>query len=591
VEYTFGVRVEDQSGNEETNTVVVVATTSLFESFNDGSLNSWEIINNGSDSPNWYVSGGVLIQDVYVPGQTLDGYDIGTYLYRSGFNYQDGEIKVRLRSLGVDGIGVMFRYQDDKNYYRFSMSKRQGYRKLEKCVEGSFLELASDTIAYLPDTWYDVTIVNVGLTILVYLDDEPILSATDDALTYGSVALYNSRNDFSEFDNLQVALSPSDPAVVFLQPSAYSVDPDNTLFVRAVTLNLPLGGGVEFVLDGGTPVPGEPSVSDLSIFEVSLSADTGTHLVDVYMLNSSNQRLADLKAHDQNIGIGAGGIILASFGDSITDGVGDDDPSDDSSNDGRNNAGGYESPLNDLLSDYYIGIPYTDIDEGTPADESIHGVGKINSVLARNPDAHYVLILFGTNDSGGSLPVDTQTFKSNIQQIVSAVLGAGKIPMLAKVPIALGPCSNCTPYTNPSEADRNKMLISGYNEAIMDLIVENDLPYRAPDFYFYFQTHQNEFFDKLHPNGEGYRSMANLWFETLTAPEDMTPPVWNTDMGICDAVDTEAGGNVSVEFGSATDDVDGTDVRYNVYYAPSSQWDGANWSNNSSVLNVTPASG
>ena len=269
------------------------ASVLLSDDFNDGNIDGWIVKNNGTDSPNWYVSGGELIQDVYVSGQTPDGYDIGTYVHLSGFNYQDGEIRVKLKSQGVDGIGVMFRYQDDNNYYRFAMSKRQGYRKLEKRVGGSFSELASDTIAYTPNTWYDVAIVNVGSIILVYLDGEPILAATDDALTQGSVALYNSRNDFSEFDDVQVVSPPTDPAVVFLQPSAYAVGPGSTIFVRAVTLNLPSGGGVEFTIDDGAPVTGIPSASDSSIFEASFAANTGTHSVDVYMLNSSDQRLTD----------------------------------------------------------------------------------------------------------------------------------------------------------------------------------------------------------------------------------------------------------------------------------------------------------
>ena len=75
-----------------------------------------------------------------------------------------------------------------------------------------------------------------------------------------------------------------------------------------------------------------------------------------------------------------------------------------------------------------------------------------------------------------------------------------------------------------------------------------------------------------------------------TAP-DTTAPVWDSAMGICSAQDTGAGGSVVVDFGSATDDVNGTDVTYNLYYAPTAVWNAADWGANDVVRDVALSSG
>jgi hypothetical protein len=103
-----------------------------------------------------------------------------------------------------------------------------------------------------------------------------------------------------------------------------------------------------------------------------------------------------------------------------------------------------------------------------------------------------------------------------MQQIIDAVVGSGKMPFLAKVPIALGPCSTCTAFSDPVAAPRNA-LIRDYNTVIDALAEANGLgiPPIDPDFYAYFSLNQEEFADNLHPDGVGYQSMADLWFNAL----------------------------------------------------------------------------
>ena len=200
-------------------------------------------------------------------------------------------------------------------------------------------------------------------------------------------------------------------------------------------------------------------------------------------------------------------------GDSITWGSGDDIPSDDTSLDGQNTGGGFEPILNNLLT-AAKGYPHNVVNAGVSGTTSADGASTISTTLSNNPSANYFLIMYGSNDawipavpSGmGLTPGDpgySGSFKDNMQRIVSAVLAAGKIPYLAEVPYST--------YSGISDA-----AIQEYNVVIDELVLTNNILVVPPAFYAYFKAHQNELADRLHPNGIGYQSMANLWFTALT---------------------------------------------------------------------------
>jgi lysophospholipase L1-like esterase len=150
----------------------------------------------------------------------------------------------------------------------------------------------------------------------------------------------------------------------------------------------------------------------------------------------------------------------------------------------------------------------------------------VPALLQRHPKARYDLIQYGTNDSGasGALPVPSGeglnpgdpgyagSFKDNMQRIITAFVQAGQTPLLAKVPIVIAPCALCA---DPNVEPPNR-LIQAYNRVIDELVIANDIQVTPPDFYTYFKSHPEEFYDDLHPNGAGYQAMANLWFQALT---------------------------------------------------------------------------
>ena len=135
--------------------------------------------------------------------------------------------------------------------------------------------------------------------------------------------------------------------------------------------------------------------------------------------------------------------------------------------------------------------------EGIPGYTSTQGLAFLPTILSRHPDSQYFLVLYGTNDAGGMFPVTSATFKANLQQMIDIIRSTGKEASLAKVPYSLD--------TGLNE------IYQDYNEMIDELVSENSIVVVPPDFYEYFENHQNEFNDILHPDGKGYQAMADLW--------------------------------------------------------------------------------
>lgn len=307
-----------------------------------------------------------------------------------------------------------------------------------------------------------------------------------------------------------------EPSVRLVQPQNESLQTSTNLQVLAnvcldaLTNN---GWGVRLALDGGFLNFG-PEIDIYSPpFQVIFSnLSRSEHVVDAYIIDSAGNPVSGAGTHDQVSQVGVGDYYVA-MGDSITYGVGDDVPSDDISLDGRNTGGGYEPILNNLLTNAK-GYPQTIVNEGIGGAKSNDGVNVIQSLLSLFSDSQFFLIEYGTNDAAtpvpsglGLHPGDSGypgTFKDNMQRIITSVKNAGKLPYLAKVPYSTAP------YT------ARDSLYQTYNQVIDELVSENTISVTPPDFYTYFQNNQSQISsDGLHPNGIGYQSMANKWFNAL----------------------------------------------------------------------------
>lgn len=148
----------------------------------------------------WVADAGVLSQTsgiaVSGPGVEL----LGTYALIADYRWRDIQFSVRMRSDDDGAIGVMFGYQDDDNYFRFSMASEGSYRRLVKRVAGSTTVLWQDSVPYTVGQSYDVTIGLVGREIRVQLQGALLCVVDDGDIAAGQVALYCWSNAAAHFE-------------------------------------------------------------------------------------------------------------------------------------------------------------------------------------------------------------------------------------------------------------------------------------------------------------------------------------------------------------------------------------------------------
>jgi hypothetical protein len=97
---------------------------------------------------------------------------------------------VKLHPGAAGAVGIMFRYQDPDNYYRFSWHSDGAYGRLIKCYNGAFTLLAQSPIPHGPPGPYRVDIVADGPTLEVSIQGTRLMAAVDADLSAGGIGLY-----------------------------------------------------------------------------------------------------------------------------------------------------------------------------------------------------------------------------------------------------------------------------------------------------------------------------------------------------------------------------------------------------------------
>ena len=128
----------------------------------------------------------------------------GTLAVVGDREWRDYEFRTSLTSEDNDAIGVVFRYQDAENFYRFSMDAERSYRRLIRKVDDEPEILWEDEAGFEPGQTYAVTVECVGGTVTLTLDDERLCTVADDALDRGAVGLYCRANVGARFHGLTV---------------------------------------------------------------------------------------------------------------------------------------------------------------------------------------------------------------------------------------------------------------------------------------------------------------------------------------------------------------------------------------------------
>lgn len=119
-------------------------------------------------------------------------------------NWTDYRLSVYLRSTTSGALGLVFRYRDDKNYYRFSLDRKRKHRRLISMADGKATLLKQDDFLYQPNRDYLITVEAIGGNLRIYQDGTLVFEANDAALPKGSIGLYCYENPGSRFSDVRV---------------------------------------------------------------------------------------------------------------------------------------------------------------------------------------------------------------------------------------------------------------------------------------------------------------------------------------------------------------------------------------------------
>lgn len=201
--------------------------------------------------------------------------------------------------------------------------------------------------------------------------------------------------------------------------------------------------------------------------------------------------------------------VYIAFGDSITEGVGDDP---------ETQPRGYPVRLELLLND--SGRSAEVRNRGVGAERTPEGLTRLGDVLNANPDADVLLLMEGSNDiSVGDISIETT--RNNLAAMARQAENRGLEVVHATT----------IPRTPRARRDADNLLNQRLNQQIRDLagtqgrrLVDNFEIFGSIDDVFlrFYQDVPTDFVG--HPNAEGYDVMARAFFDVLTGV-DSVPPV------------------------------------------------------------------
>ena len=196
----------------------------FMDTFDNNRLSGWKRYDQGkiSGPSHWYAANRTVAQNRGIYGGATTRSTMGkpgTVLVAGDPSWTNVDYAVTASSPDNDAFGVVFRYQDANNYYRFSMDSQRHYRRLVRVVNGQFTKLAeTDGGGYHPGTRYRIRVLANDSTIEVFLNDRQIMSTPDDAPSTGQVGLYTWAESSTTFDGVNVQAEYADYFTVAVVP-------------------------------------------------------------------------------------------------------------------------------------------------------------------------------------------------------------------------------------------------------------------------------------------------------------------------------------------------------------------------------------
>lgn len=176
-------------------------------------------------------------------------------------------------------------------------------------------------------------------------------------------------------------------------------------------------------------------------------------------------------------------VVIIAFGDSITYGTG-------------SFSGGYPPKLQALIAGSAV------VNYGVPGESTAWGAGRIDSVLAAQADANYILILEGTNDLFYGVSIGATQY--HLETMIAKSRDAGVTPVLATL----------TPDWTEDAGAKN--IPWTYNPMIQG--IGANLGVAVVDMYSALEPNWGGWSaDLIHPNDTGYQIMAQNWANVIAS--------------------------------------------------------------------------
>ncbi len=196
------------------------------DNFDDGDYNGWTVQDDVEPQygpSRWLVEFGVLAQKSniwsYGPVELETKYHLGTHIHTGDDAWSDYTFNALVRSTDNDGVGLIFRYQDARNYYRVLLMNDPAWsgrdssgvevntplQRIQKFVDGEPYILAENLVSQaFPQGYFALTADVRGDSIKAYLNGRLILSALDNEYDAGRIGMLSYANTGAYYDSVSV---------------------------------------------------------------------------------------------------------------------------------------------------------------------------------------------------------------------------------------------------------------------------------------------------------------------------------------------------------------------------------------------------
>lgn len=213
----------------------IVDPISFADTFDNGRADGWAVTSETSahGRPDWRVQQGSLRQRA----NTFAGSAAsprGTSIVAGNPAWRDYDFGVSARSLDDDALGIVFRYVDRNNFYRFSIDRQRGVRQLVAKVGGRYRVLAQNPWRYRTKQLYRLRVRAVGSDLRAFVDGRQVLRARDSSVAHGRFGMFTWGNP-ARFDRVSAAIGSTSTFTIAVLPDTQYESQSRPAMFRAQT--------------------------------------------------------------------------------------------------------------------------------------------------------------------------------------------------------------------------------------------------------------------------------------------------------------------------------------------------------------------